>query len=113
MAPTRIILDTDLSMGAGADVDDGFALALAHADPDIQLDLVTTVNGNTDLESATILTGVLLVLRITRDGDADRHEAPACLGMAAMKRAGSSRFEARHWNEDKLIWSMRWSGGRD
>lgn len=59
MAPTRIILDTDLSMGAGADVDDGFALALAHADPDIQLDLVTTVNGNTDVESATILTGVL------------------------------------------------------
>lgn len=47
-------------MGAGADVDDGFALALAHADPDIQIDLVTTVNGNTDLESATILTGVLL-----------------------------------------------------
>lgn len=59
MAPTRIILDTDLSMGAGADVDDGFALALAHADPDIQLELVTTVNGNTDIESATILTGVL------------------------------------------------------
>jgi purine nucleosidase len=60
MGPRRIILDTDLSMGAGADVDDGFALALAHADPDIQLDLVTTVNGNTDLESATILTGVLM-----------------------------------------------------
>ncbi|CAG9954338.1 unnamed protein product [Clonostachys rosea f. rosea IK726] len=60
MAPTRIILDTDLSMGAGADVDDGFALALAHADPNIQLDLVTTVNGNTDVESATILTGVLM-----------------------------------------------------
>jgi purine nucleosidase len=60
MPPTRIILDTDLSMGAGADVDDGFALALAHADPDIQLDLITTVNGNTDVESATILTGVLL-----------------------------------------------------
>lgn len=60
MGPSRIILDTDLSMGAGADVDDGFALALAHADPDIQLDLVTTVNGNTDVESATILTGVLM-----------------------------------------------------
>lgn len=60
MAPTRIILDTDLSMGAGADVDDGFALALAHADPDIQIDLITTVNGNTDVESATILTGVLM-----------------------------------------------------
>jgi purine nucleosidase len=52
----RIILDTDLAMGApGSDIDDGFALALAHADPDLQLDLVTTVNGNTDVESATIL----------------------------------------------------------
>ncbi|CAK7245146.1 MAG: hypothetical protein STHCBS139747_006715 [Sporothrix thermara] len=60
MPPTRIILDTDLSMGAGADVDDGFALALAHADPQLQLDMVTTVNGNTDVESATILTGVLM-----------------------------------------------------
>ena len=53
----RIILDTDLAMGApGSDIDDGFALALAHAYPDIQLDLVTTVNGNTDVESATLLT---------------------------------------------------------
>ena len=51
----RIILDTDLAMGApGSDIDDGFALALAHADPDIQLELITTVNGNTDVESATI-----------------------------------------------------------
>lgn len=56
----RIILDTDLAMGApGSDIDDGFALALAHADPDLQLDLVTTVNGNTDVESATILTAEL------------------------------------------------------
>lgn len=52
----RIILDTDLAMGApGSDIDDGFALALAHADPDIQIDLVTTVNGNTDVETATLL----------------------------------------------------------
>ena len=57
----RIILDTDLAMGApGSDIDDGFALALAHADPGIQLDLITTVNGNTDVESATILTGELV-----------------------------------------------------
>jgi purine nucleosidase len=57
----RIILDTDLAMGApGSDIDDGFALALAWADPELQLDLVTTVNGNTDVESATILTGELL-----------------------------------------------------
>ena len=56
----RIILDTDLAMGApGSDIDDGFALALAHADPDIQLDLLTTVNGNTDVESATILAAEL------------------------------------------------------
>jgi purine nucleosidase len=52
----RIILDTDLAMGApGSDIDDGFALALAHADDEIQLDMVTTVNGNTDVESATVL----------------------------------------------------------
>jgi len=56
----RIILDTDLAMGApGSDVDDGFALALAHADPDISVEMITTVNGNTDVESATILTAEL------------------------------------------------------
>jgi purine nucleosidase len=60
VASMRIILDTDLAMGApGSDIDDGFALALAHADPDIELELITTVNGNTDVESATILTGEL------------------------------------------------------
>jgi purine nucleosidase len=53
----RIIFDTDLAMGApGSDIDDGFALALAHADPTVQIDLITTVNGNTDVESATVLT---------------------------------------------------------
>jgi purine nucleosidase len=56
----RVILDTDLAMGApGSDIDDGFALALAHADPGVRLELVTTVNGNTDVESATILTAEL------------------------------------------------------
>ena len=56
----RIMLDTDLAMGApGSDVDDGFALALAHADPGISLELITTVNCNTDVESATILTAEL------------------------------------------------------
>ena len=53
----RIIFDTDLAMGApGSDIDDGFALALAHADPNVQIDLITTVNGNTEVESATVLT---------------------------------------------------------
>lgn len=46
--------------GGGAEGDDSFALALAHADPDIKLDMITTVHGNTDIESATILAGALL-----------------------------------------------------
>jgi len=59
--PTRIILDTDLGMGApGSDIDDGFALALALADPDIRVELVTTVGGNSDVETSTRLTRELL-----------------------------------------------------
>lgn len=58
---TRIMLDTDLAMGVpGSDIDDGFALALALAEPTIELDLVTTVNGNADVESASLLSGELL-----------------------------------------------------
>jgi purine nucleosidase len=58
---TSIILDTDLAMGApGSDIDDGFALALAVGDPDIDLRLVTTVSGNTDAVTATTLTLELL-----------------------------------------------------
>lgn len=58
---TRVILDTDLAMGApGSDIDDGFALALAHLDPGIRLELVTTVGGNADVESATMLSLELL-----------------------------------------------------
>lgn len=57
----RIILDTDLAMGApGSDIDDGFALALATAEPGITVEAVTTVNGNTDVESATALSLELL-----------------------------------------------------
>lgn len=63
-----LVLDTDLAMGApGSDIDDGFALALAVADPDIDLIAVTTVNGNTDVDTATILTGELL-RRLDRQG---------------------------------------------
>lgn len=57
----RILLDTDLAMGApGSDIDDGFALALALAEPGIAVEAVTTVNGNTDVQSATWLTLELL-----------------------------------------------------
>jgi purine nucleosidase len=58
---TAVALDLDLAMGApGSDIDDGFALALAVADPEIDLRLVTTVNGNTDVATATVLTLELL-----------------------------------------------------
>ena len=57
----RVILDVDLSMGApGSEIDDGFALALALAEPELTVDLVTTVNGNTDVQTATVLTAELL-----------------------------------------------------
>lgn len=57
----RVLLDTDLAMGApGSEIDDGFALALAVADPRMSVELVTTVNGNTDVDTATTLAGQLL-----------------------------------------------------
>lgn len=59
--PLRIILDTDLAMGApGSDIDDGFALALALADPGLQVEVVTTVGGNSDVVTSTRLTHELL-----------------------------------------------------
>jgi purine nucleosidase len=52
----RIILDTDVAMGApGSDIDDGFAIALAVDLAGQSLELVTTVNGNTDVETSTLL----------------------------------------------------------
>jgi purine nucleosidase len=58
---TRIILDTDLSLGEyGSEVDDGFALALALSEPDIAIELITTVSGNTDAATAALLTRKLL-----------------------------------------------------
>jgi purine nucleosidase len=57
----RILLDTDLAMGEpGSDVDDGFALALAIADPELAVELVTTVGGNSDVDTSTRLTIGLL-----------------------------------------------------
>jgi purine nucleosidase len=57
----RIILDTDLAMGApGSDIDDGFALALALADPGLSVEVVTTVGGNSDVDTSTRLTVELL-----------------------------------------------------
>ena len=50
----QTILDTDVAMGIkGEDIDDGFALAFAIADPYFDLKLVTTVDGNIDVDTAT------------------------------------------------------------
>ncbi len=47
----RLIIDCDPGNGiAGANVDDGLALALALAAPEISLELITTVAGNTPSE---------------------------------------------------------------
>ena len=57
----RVLLDTDLAMGApGSDIDDGFALALALADPGMRVEAVTTVGGNSDVVTSTRLTRELL-----------------------------------------------------
>jgi purine nucleosidase len=81
----RVVLDTDLGMGnPGSDIDDGFALALALADPDITLDLVTTVGGNADVDTCTRLTRELLV-RL------NRAEVPVVGGAALALRGGRHR----------------------
>ncbi|HEY7045334.1 MAG TPA: nucleoside hydrolase [Nocardioidaceae bacterium] len=73
----RILLDTDLAMGApGSDIDDGYALALALADPEITVDLVTTVGGNSDVDTSTRLTHELLK-RV------DRTDVPVVRGAGA------------------------------
>ena len=63
MSSSRIplIIDTDLSMGElGSEIDDGFALAVAVAEPRIELLAVTCVHGNTDVETVSALTGDFL-----------------------------------------------------
>jgi purine nucleosidase len=86
---TRIILDTDLAMGApGSDIDDGFALALALADPGLRVELVTTVGGNSDVSTSTRLTHELLgvlgrpdvpVVEGAPTGDAAAEEIARCV----------------------------------
>lgn len=57
----KVILDTDMGMGVpGTEIDDGFALALIAAEPAFDLQLVTSVNGNIDVESGTYLSVELL-----------------------------------------------------
>jgi purine nucleosidase len=81
-----VLFDTDLAMGApGSDIDDGFALALALADPAMSVELVTTVNGNTDVDTATRLSGELL-------GRLGRTDVPVVRGAGApLRGAGRGR----------------------
>ncbi|SEE87457.1 nucleoside hydrolase [Ruania alba] len=63
----RAILDTDMGMGApGSEIDDGFALALLLAEESFELELVTSVNGNIDVESGTYLS-VEMLRRLGRE----------------------------------------------
>ena len=88
MSRRRILLDTDLAMGApGSNIDDGLALALAVADPDIQVDLVTTVAGNTDVDTATRLSRELLERVGREDIDVVRGAAAPLLG--GLRRTGT------------------------
>jgi|SRR4051794_6890479 purine nucleosidase len=90
---TRILLDTDLGMGQpGSDIDDGFALALALAEPDLSLELVTTVNGNTDVDRATRLT-VELLQRLGRDVEVVRGAGKPLLRSSPSSPIGAPRFE--------------------
>ena len=81
--PVPVILDTDLAMGEpGSEVDDGFALVMALADPGIDLRLITTVYGNTDVDSATTLSSGLL-RRLDRESVPVVRGADRALGAGA------------------------------
>jgi purine nucleosidase len=94
MSPTRIILDTDLGMGQpGSDIDDGFALALALAEPDLAVELVTTVNGNTHVDNATRLT-VELLQRIGRHVEVARGASRPLVRSSPASPRGAVRYDA-------------------
>ncbi|MGN9809981.1 nucleoside hydrolase [Micromonospora sp. BQ11] len=52
--PLRVVIDTDPGLGApGADIDDGLAIALALASPELVVEGLTIVNGNVDIAAGT------------------------------------------------------------
>jgi purine nucleosidase len=100
----RIVLDTDLAMGApGSNIDDGFALALAVADPDIEVDLVTTVDGNTDVDTATRLSRELLERVGRADIDVVRGAAAPLLGGPRRTGTGSDTGHRRRRAATEIV----------
>lgn len=70
----RVIIDTDVGIGeARADIDDAFAIALAIASPELQVEALTTVNGNAPLDAVT-RAGLRLLERL------DRTDVPLYVG---------------------------------
>jgi len=67
LAQTRVVVSTDMSMGlnggwrATDDIDDGWAVAMALADPKLDVRLVATVLGNSNVAPEQIATDKLLV----------------------------------------------------
>lgn len=72
-----VIIDTDPGLGEpGSDIDDGLAIALAFASPEIELLGLTVVNGNVDAA-----TGVDVARRLTERFN--RPDVPVVLGATA------------------------------
>jgi purine nucleosidase len=101
---TRVVLDTDLAMGQpGSDIDDGFALALAVAEPDLSVELVTTVNGNTDVDNATRLS-VELLERLGHEVDVVRGSGRPLLRPTPASPVGATRYEPpSSADDDRLL----------
>ncbi len=100
----RVIIDCDPGNGiAGANVDDGLALALALAAPEISLELITTVSGNTSSETGYAI-ACELVSRLGADVEVARGASRALIEPTAPWR------EAFDNNVDKFGLRHLWQG---
>ena len=70
-----VIIDTDPGIGVpGADIDDGLAIILALLSPELNVEALTIVNGNVEMEEGTLNT--LRILELL-----DRRDVPVARGM--------------------------------
>jgi purine nucleosidase len=99
----RLLIDTDLAMGApGSDIDDGFALAFALGHQELSVELVTTVHGNTDVDTATRLSSELLRRLGRADVPVVRGSAHPLLGTGAAA-ARASVVERRRRAASEIV----------